>query len=238
MQSHAILRNMVNRTTSTAPVAGRPRATDRGLALLRVVADSPEGVVLADAARAVDLTPSTALRQLRSLESSGFAARLADGRFVPGPELLRIARSLSASVSMPQLAERTLTRLAHATGESTYLAEVVDQSSVVYTASEPGRHAVRHVGWLGQRVPRRGTAVGAAIARRVDPDGVSVRCDAVEEGITAVSAPVIGPGGHVIAALSVVGPTYRLRDRRLAAARVAVATEAAALSRAAGGPAV
>lgn len=226
---------MVARSTSAAPVAGRPRATDRGLALLRVVAEHTGGVALADAARAVDLTPSTALRQLRSLESSGFASRLADGRFVPGPELLRLARSLAASVPMSQLAEPVLARLADATGESAYLAEVADQSSVVYTASEPGRHVLRHVGWLGQRVPRRGTAVGAAVARRVETDGVAVRCDAVEEGITAVSAPVVGPGGQVVAALSVVGPSFRLRADSLATARALVAEEAAALGRAAGG---
>ena len=219
-----------------AAAVGRPRATDRGLALLRVVADRPDGIALADAARAVELTPSTALRQLRSLESAGFAQRLDDGRFVPGPELLRIARRLSASVPLPQLAEPMLTRLAEITGESAYLAEVADASSVVYTAAQPGRHAIRHVSWLGQRVARRGTAVGAAVAGRVDTDGVAVRCDAVEDGITAVSAPVHAPDGQVLGALSIVGPSFRLREAILDTAREAVAAEAAALSRAAGGP--
>jgi DNA-binding IclR family transcriptional regulator len=231
MQRHAILRNM-----TAQPSNGRPRATDRGLALLRVVADHPDGIALADAARAVELTPSTALRQLRSLESAGFASRDGDGRFAPGPELLRIARSLSANVALPRLAEPVLAELAEATGESAYLAEPVDGRRAVYVAMAPGTHAIRHVSWLGQHLPRRGTAVGAALVGAVDADGAVVRTDAVEPGVTAVSAPVRGSDGSTLAALSLVGPSFRLTGHVLADARAEVARQAAALSAAAGAP--
>jgi urocanate hydratase len=210
--------------------SGQPRATDRGLALLRVVADHPEGIALADAARAVELTPSTALRQLRSLEAAGFAARDTDGRFGPGSELLRIARSLASSAALPRLAAEALSTLATVTGESAYLAEISDGRHAVYSAMEPGRHAVRHVSWLGQRVTRRGTAVGAALADTTDADGVVVRTDAVEDGVTAVSAPVRGADDRVIGAISVVGPSFRLHGRSLLLARAAVAREAESLS--------
>jgi IclR family transcriptional regulator, acetate operon repressor len=210
--------------------SGQPRATDRGLALLRVVADHPEGIALADAARAVELTPSTALRQLRSLEAAGFAARDGDGRFGPGSELLRIARSLASSASLPRLAADTLSTLATITGESAYLAEASDSRHAVYSAMEPGHHAVRHVSWLGQRVTRRGTAVGAALSGATDDDGTVVRTDAVEDGVTAVSAPVRGHGNRIIGALSVVGPSFRLHGTALQLARAAVAREAEDLS--------
>jgi DNA-binding IclR family transcriptional regulator len=232
MQQHAILRNMSSPTDH-----GRPRATDRGLALVRVVADHPDGITLADAARAVELTPSTALRQLRSLESAGFAARTHDGRFVPGAELLRIARGLSATATLPRLAQSVLTGLSVATGESAYLAEPVDPRDAVYSAMEPGTHAVRHVSWLGQRVPRRGTAAGAALAGRVESDGAVVRSDAVEDGVTAVSAPVRDMHGDVVAALSVVGPSFRLEGQALSDARVAVISAAELLSSLAVAPA-
>lgn len=219
--------------TSTT-VADGPRATDRGLALLRVVADHPDGIVLADAARAVGLTPSTALRQLRSLESAGFALRDGDGRFGPGPELLRIARSLASSAALPRLAEQSLATLAAETGESVYLAEPAGAREAVYSAMEPGRHAVRHVSWLGQRVSRRSTAVGAALAGNVEVDGTVMRTDAVEDGVTAVSAPVHGANGDIVGALSVVGPSFRLAGPALDRARVAVAREALELSARAG----
>jgi DNA-binding IclR family transcriptional regulator len=211
-----------------------PRATDRGLRLVREVADHPHGLPLADLARAVELSASTALRQLRSLEAAGFAVRRSDGAWVPGPELLRIARNLAASATLPRLAEPVLASLAESLGESAYLAEAADDRTAVYVAMESGTHAVRHVSWLGHTVPRRGTAVGRALVGDVDADGVAVREDAVESGITAVSGPVRDASGQVVAAVSVVGPSFRLAGPALAEARGAVAAHAARLSHAAG----
>jgi DNA-binding IclR family transcriptional regulator len=216
------------------PSRTQTRATDRGLSLVVAIADHPQGVLLADVARQVTLSASTALRQLRSLEAAGFAVHRSDGRWAPGPELLRIARSLSAMATLPQLAESVLAQLSVETGESAYLAEKIDARTAVYVAVEPGRHAVRHVSWLGQVVQRHSTAVGAALAGRVDPDGVAVRFDAVEQGVTAVSAPIFDTSGEVVAAMSVVGPSFRLVGDELARARVAVARHAARLSRLAG----
>ena len=159
-----------------------------------------------------------------SLEAAGFATRDHDGRYVPGPELLRIARSLATTATLPRLAEPSLRALAERTGESAYLAEPVDGSTAAYVAMHEGSHTVRHVSWLGHVVPRRSTAVGAALAGRVDDDGVAMRVAAVEDGTTAVSAPVRDATGTVIAALSVVGPSYRFEGVALRTARTVVAT--------------
>ncbi len=211
-----------------------PRATDRGLRIVTVVADHADGLALADLARAVELSASTALRQLRSLQAAGFAVRRADGRWVPGPELLRIARTLAVTASVAMLARAELTALSDELGESAYLAEVRDEHTAVYVAMAAGTHAVRHVSWLGHTVPRLGTAVGQALEGRVDHDGVAVRADAVEPGVTAVSAPILDDSGHVVAAISVVGPSFRLRGAGLATARRQVAARAQALSCSAG----
>ncbi len=212
---------------STTPT----RATDRGLRLVTAVADHPEGLALAQLARLVDLSASTTLRQLRALQISGFAAHQPDGQWVPGAELLRIARSLSATATLPRLAQATLDELSRLTGESAYLAEVADASTAVYVAASSGTHAIRHVSWLGQRVPRRGTAVGSALAGRTDPDGVAVRGDAVEPDVTAASAPVRGPTDRVVAAVSVVGPTTRMGGSRLIHIRKLLSQHSAEVSR-------
>lgn len=224
----------MSQATGRRAQAETPRATDRGLSLVREVAEHPHGTALADLARAVDLSPSTTLRQLRSLQAAGFAARRSDGLWVPGAELMRIARSLAAMATLPRLAEPVLSALAEELGESAYLAEAADARTAVYVAMEAGTHAVRHVSWLGHTVPRRGTALGRALAGNVDPDGVAVREDAVESGITAVSAPVRDAHGEIVAAVSVVGPSFRLAGDALERARVAVAGHAAQLSRLAG----
>ena len=221
---------------STTSSASTPRATDRGLSLVVAIADHPGGLALADLARAVDLSASTALRQLRSLKGAGFARRRPDGWWVPGPELLRISRTLSATATLPRLAESVLDALAAETSESAYLAEAADSRTAVYVAMEAGRHAVRHVSWLGHTVSRRGTAVGRALTGKVDADGVAVRVDAVETGITAVSAPVRDATGAVVAAVSVIGPSFRLSGATLARARTAVSRSAHRLSQLAGAP--
>jgi IclR family transcriptional regulator, acetate operon repressor len=204
----------------------QPRATERGLGLVSIIGDHPTGITLADAARASELMPSTALRQLRSLASMGFAIQREDAKWVPGPELLRLARTLIDYATIGNLSQPTLAGLASATGESAYIAEQQSPTSAMYVAMEQSRHAVRHVSWLGQTLDCRTTAVGAALRDKVDADGVSLRHDAVEPGVTAISAPIRGEGQSVVAAISVVGPTYRLEAFGLAKARLLVAEAA------------
>jgi IclR family transcriptional regulator, acetate operon repressor len=86
----------------------------------------------------------------------------------------------------------------------------VDRRWAVYTAMAESRQAIRHVSWLGQRIRRAGSAVGAALAGDVDTHGVCVRHDAVEPGVTAVSIP-LRAGDEIAAAISVVGPSFRLK---------------------------
>ena len=85
--------------------------------------------------------------------------------------------------------------------------------------------------------PTQGEAFRALLEGRVDADGVAVRTDAVEEGVTAVAAPVRGTGGAVVGAISLLGPAFRLRGRALAAARAQVARHAAELGAEYGGAA-
>ena len=202
------------------------RATERGLKLVSSLGDHPLGIALADAARAADLTPSTTLRQLRSLATSGFSVQRDDGVWLPGPELLRLSRVLFDYASLATLSQSVLAQLAQLTGESAYLAEAGPASTATYVAMAESRHAVRHVSWLGRTLDTRRTAVGAALRNRVDDDGTVLRNNAVEKGVTAISAPVIGASASVLAAVSVVGPTYRLEQFGLAKARRLVAEAA------------
>ena len=234
MKRYAMLRNMsITRERRSKAVSAtsavQPRATDRGLRLLSIVADQPLGVTLADAARSAELSPSTALRQLRSLESAGFAVHLPDGRWAPGAELFRISRSLSQQ-SLARLAQGVLVALADQIGESAYLAEPVNAATATYTATEQSRHAIRHVSWLGRPVKRRNTALGAALKGEVDADGTAIRHDAVEVGVTAISSPVRDTEGVIVAAVSAIGPTYRLESFGITRARRLVADAAATLT--------
>lgn len=86
------------------------------------------------------------------------------------------------------------------------------------------------MGWAGRAVPLAGSAVGEALAGH---DGARVRRGAVELDITVVGA--VRAGGPVVAAVSVVGPSHRLRGRQLTDAKRQVVEAAARLGDVLGG---
>jgi urocanate hydratase len=119
--------------------------------------------------------------------------------------------------------------LAEATGESAYLA-VRERTSAVYLTAAESSRAIRHTGWVGRTVPLDITAVGAALTGDGSP--VAHRnVGAVEPDVSAAVAPVVGPDGDVVAAISVLGPAQRLRGRALDVTAAAVLAAAEALGR-------
>jgi len=200
------------------------------LQLLCVVGGSAQGLSLTEAAASVGLVPSTALRQLRSLEAAGLLVRGdEDQLYRPGPRLVSLSRTVFVGHSLATAAQPFLDELAACTGESAYLAIEQPRRRAVYVATAPGQHALRHSGWLGRGFASSKTAAGAALDGRVDDDAVVVREGKLEPGITAVSAPVRSPNG-IVAAVSLVGPSFRLVGADLASARIRVATAARQLS--------
>lgn len=61
--------------------------------------------------------------------------------------------------------------------------------------------------------------------------GYAVAREELEEGLTAVAAPILDPEGKVVAALAVTGPTFRLPRERLLDAAARVVKAAARSSR-------
>jgi urocanate hydratase len=99
-------------TASTSPST---RAVDRALDLLTAVC-TDDGTSLSGCARAAALSPSTALRLLRTLEAKGFVVRDPDGIFHSGPRLLQLGAAAFGRQSLVQLAEPSLQRLVAASG--------------------------------------------------------------------------------------------------------------------------
>lgn len=202
------------------------RSSDRVLALLGAVVDGigvdgNEGRTLTQLSTIVGLAPSTVTRQLASLEEAGFVARTASG-YRAGPRMIRLSHRVVGGHSVAELAQPILDSVAATTQETTYLAIAHDEETAIYIAAAEGLMTLRVAGWQGRDVPRTGTAVGKALAGEVPGGDVAVGRDSVEEGVTGVSAPVRGADGRVVAAISVLGPTFRLKDKALAQARTAV----------------
>ncbi len=222
-------------TTITSPPAPSTlhvaRSAERALQLLDVVVSAGR-MPLGEAAKAVDLPTSTALRHLRALEQHGWLDRDEAGRFSAGPAFLRLALASLREGPVAHLtavAQPHLDRLAEATGESAYLA-VRERSQAVYLTAAESSRAIRHTGWVGRTVPLDITAVGAALTGDGSP--VAHRnVGAVEPDVSAAVAPVVGPDGDVVAAISVLGPAQRLKGKALDASAAAVLAAAEALGR-------
>lgn len=194
------------------------RTVSRALDLLAAVCDAG-GTTLAEAARTTDLSSSTALRLLRTLESSGFVRRDHAGAFRPGLRLVQLGAQALSSESLVSLAEAPLRRLVEATGESCYLSVPhlpgTEQEQCIYLAMEEGTHSIRHASWVGRSFPFAGSAAGAALSGAVGEEGYAVVGQAVEPDVTAVAAPIAIPATadsdpQIVAALSVVAPSYRM----------------------------
>ena len=83
--------------------------------------------------------------------------------------------------------------------------------------------------WVGRRVPFELAANGKVLPRlrprraadarsctRIRARGYATSVDELELGLSALAAPVFGPGGEALAALSISGPTARLTSERIA----------------------
>lgn len=208
------------------------RTVERALQLLGSVCDAGY-ITLAEAARETELSASTALRLLRTLEASGFVRRDPEAGYRPGMRIVQLGAQALSHESLVSLAMESLRHLVASTGESAYLSvpslggTAAEHS--VYIAVEEGTHSVRHTSWVGRSIPLEGSAVGVVLRGKTPAEGYVVVDRGVEKDVTAIAAPItVGRGDEtrVIAALSVVAPSYRMTAGLVSAIGLQVAAEA------------
>jgi IclR family acetate operon transcriptional repressor len=184
------------------------RTVERALALLATVCGRG-GANLADTARNCDLAPSTALRLLRTLETSGFVRKDQLGVYRPGPRIIQLGAQALSDESLIDLARAAMEELATDTGESVYLSVEGHAATALYIGIVEGTHSVRHASWVGRTVPLETSAAGHALRGKIPDDGYVVVERGVETDVTAIACPVYSQA-RVVAALSLVVPSYRL----------------------------
>jgi IclR family transcriptional regulator, acetate operon repressor len=184
------------------------RTVERALALLATVCERG-GSNLADAARDCELAPSTALRLLRTLEGTGFVSKDESGVYRPGTTVIRLGAQALSNESLIDLARPAMEELSTETGESVYLSVEGHAATALYIAIVEGTHSVRHASWVGRTVPLDTSAAGHALRGKAPDDGFVIVERGVETDVTAIACPVYSQA-RVVAALSVVIPSYRL----------------------------
>ncbi len=214
------------------------QSIDRAAELLVRVVESAEPTSVGELAETTGLPKSTTSRLVGALERQGLVQRDGRASIRPGPVLLRFAGRddfadlVAASVG-------ALDRLAAVSGETVNLG-IATPLGVDQLDERDSRHFIGSTNWIGKQVPYHCTAQGKVFlafgaaplpdtplerhAPRtiVDPDalrlelegvrarGYATTLDELEPGLWAVAAPVVDDG-NAIAAVSISGPTTRLR---------------------------
>ena len=140
------------------------RTVERALALLATVCDRG-GANLADSARDCDLAPSTALRLLRTLETTGFVSKeesAPTGREPPHPA----RRAGTSNESLIDLARPAMEKLVVRDGRVGLPQRRRARSTALYIGIVEGTHSVRHTSWVGRTVPLDKSAAGHALRGR------------------------------------------------------------------------
>ncbi len=215
--------------------SGSVRSVKRAFDLLERLDGSQPRATLTDFTNQTGLATTTVKRLLDTLEGEGILCRLPNGRYTHGSRLLQIAVAALHGVELYEVVERYMERLSASSGETVNFAILNDKGHVLYLRQHLSPRAIRHAGWLGRSFPAEGTAVGCALLGQVDDGGLASARKTLEPDVTAVAAPVHGPGGDIAGAISITGPTFRIDDDALAAFGGLIAVAACELSEEIGG---
>ena len=116
----------------------------RGLDVLNVLADSPEGLRSTDIANRFDLNPNTAGRLLATLEASGYAVRARDGRYSVGAAVISAAIKKVNIANLSKTSRPLLEKLRDKTRETVFLVTRVGHLLVIVDSMD-GSHDLRVV---------------------------------------------------------------------------------------------
>jgi DNA-binding IclR family transcriptional regulator len=218
---------------------------DKAVSVLNAMETGP--VSLAQLVSATGLARPTAHRIAVALEHHRLVARDAQGRFVLGPRMAELA-SAAGEDRLLSVAQPILGYLRDVTGESAQLYRRQADLRICVAAAErasglrdtvpvgtalpmtAGSAAQVLLAWEeAERMHRglRGAKFSAPMLAQVRRRGWAASVGEREAGVASVSAPIRGPGGRVVAAVSVSGPIERLTRSpgRLHAAAVVGAGE-------------
>ena len=134
-------------------------AVERALAVLDVLAASPDGLGVGEVARRIGVNASSASRLLGTLERGDVVQREASGRYRLGLHLVALADGVLARLDVRELARPLLRRLAGQTGESATLS-VPAGSEAITVDFVPSEASVVSMARLGRPSSAHATSVG------------------------------------------------------------------------------
>ena len=172
---------------------------DRGLRVLELLADTPEGLTVTEVANALRVSRTVVYRLVVTLEQHGLLRRGADGRARIGLSILTLGRFVQPSLR--EAAGPALRRLADGVGATAHLTVVDGGDALAIVVVEPSRSELHVAYRVGTRHGLDRGAAGRAIlagrahgGRPFDPGWV-VSSGELQPGAWGVAAPVLGVAG-------------------------------------------
>jgi len=132
----------------------------RAFALLRLLADLPQGLTLSALATELGMPKSSLSSTLKALTEQGFLTR-ARSFYVLGPEAYALASIMLAGRSICQIARPFIEQAVQSSGETVLLAVLdADQQHFTYVDSVESSKSVRYSVPVGSRRPLYATSCG------------------------------------------------------------------------------
>jgi DNA-binding IclR family transcriptional regulator len=175
-------------------VAETSQTLDRGLTVLEVLSDAPEGLTVTELAARLGVSRTVVYRLVVTLEQHALLRRGADGRCRLGLGLLPLARQVQPALR--EAAVPSLRRLADSTGALAYLAIADGTDCVVAAVAEPPRAEAPPLLRPGARLPLERGAVGRAVlAARAGDTGPVLSTTEVHPWAWGAAAALVGVAG-------------------------------------------
>ena len=230
------------------------RSVERALSILNCYTLGKSSFTLVELARLVELSPSTTLRLLTTLEKQNYIFRdPATMRYYLGFKLAQISHLAFENLDFCRLSHPFLQQLNLRFNESVGLCMVKQEQRVCVDRIE-GTQQLRSVMSIGMNAPLTRGAAGkmllahqpAEVIERIiakSPDiemgelkkireqGYAISYGEREPGLASVAAPLFDSGNNVVAAIFLSAPEARVCEQQISEFRDAVIESAKSISR-------
>jgi IclR family KDG regulon transcriptional repressor len=230
----------MNPAPASAPLSDRATLTSvrNAARVLRAFSRAGQELGITELSRQLGLGKSTVHRLVTTLTAERLLERgSTPGRYRLGLVLYELGANVTEHVDLHQATLPVLTTLRHETGEMVHVA-VLDGLEVVYVERLESHNLLPIFRQVGHRLPAHWTSSGKILARRLtdwqprsmtpwtitDKNRLLTELATVAKrgwaqnneeghlGIVSVGAPIRGRDGKVMAAVSVVGDSARMRS--------------------------
>lgn len=234
------------------------QSINRAASILALILESENSPSFTQIMETTGLARSTASRLLASLEDNHLVARNEENLYSAGPMITRFSHSTGPEEDLIAQSQEAMELLSQETREAINLAILVGDE-VQQISQLDSKYLMGNVNWVGLSVPSHCSAVGKAFLafgnaattgrlkkrtaksitnraalekdlKKVRARGWALSDSELEVGLTAIGAPIFGADGHVVAALSVSGPTMRLNKDRVEVIGALIARQGSLIS--------